>query len=172
MTVEPGRHRRPTSPARRALAVVLGWSAVLIAAPHQNPGPLVHDIALFAHLGSTVAGFGAVLLVDWAGLLWLARRRTLTDVLRTARTAHVPTWAGFAGLLASGLFLGVPADAKAVAVLVIGLNGVWAAALLTALDRHTDPPAVLLARSLAATLVSQLGWWTALVLGFLTSRPR
>jgi hypothetical protein len=153
------------------VAVVLCWAAVLAAAGPQRPSPLIHDLALFAHLGSMVAGFGAVLMVDWAGLLWLARRRTLTEVLRTARTAHVPTWAGFAGLLASGLFLGPPAPAKALAVLIIGLNGVWAGTLLTALDRHPGPPAPLLARSAAATLVSQAGWWTALIVGYLTSRP-
>ncbi len=129
-------------------------------------------MALFVHLGSVVVGFGAVLLVDWLGFLWLTGRATLADVLRTAHGAHVPTWAGFAGLLVSGLFLGVPAGPKAIAVLVVGLNGIYAGVLLSELSRHPTPPTALLTRATAATLISQIAWWTAVILGYLNSRGR
>ncbi|KUL34277.1 hypothetical protein [Actinoplanes awajinensis] len=171
MTVVTGRHRRPASPALQGAVVVACWLVVLAAAPRARTAGAVHDVALFVHLGAMVAGFGAVLLVDWFGLLWLAGRRTFADVLRTAQGAHVPIWAGFAGLLVSGLFLGLPADLKSVAVLVVGLNGVYAGRLLHELSRHPEPPRALLARSAAVTVLSQLAWWTALVLGYLTSRP-
>ncbi|GIM96608.1 hypothetical protein [Paractinoplanes toevensis] len=150
--------------------MVLCWIAVILAAPRQEPSELVHGIALFGHLMSVVVGFGAVLLVDWFGLLWLTGRRPLTDVLRTARGAHVPTWLGFAGLLATGLFLGPPVAPKAVAVLVVGINGVYAARLLPELSRWPDPPVRPLVRAVAATGVSQLAWWTAVILGFLNTR--
>ena len=150
--------------------VTAAWLAVVIAAPRQQPGEVLHTAALFVHLGSVLLGFGAVLLVDWFGVLWLAGRRSLADVLRTAAGAHVPTWLGFAGLLASGVFLGPPAGIKMVAVLVVGLNGVHAGTLLPLLSRPGPPPARLLVRSVAATTISQLAWWTAVVAGFLTAR--
>jgi len=166
--------------------VTAAWLAVVIAAPRQQPGAVVHTVALFVHLGSVLVGFGAVLLVDWFGLLWLAGRRSLADVLRTAEGAHVPTWLGFAGLLASGVFLGPPAGPKMVAVLVVGLNGVYAGALLPRLSRHRESrgsgvgspaeptrsgaPTALLIRSVAATTISQMAWWTAVVAGFLNAR--
>ncbi|MFC4071436.1 hypothetical protein [Actinoplanes subglobosus] len=129
----------------------------------------MHDIALFVHLSSMVIGFGAVLTVDWFGLLWLTGRRTLADVLRVAQGTHVPIWAGFTGLLASGALLGLPAGPKALAVLVIGVNGVYAGVLLRELSRHATPPLTLVVRSGAATLISQIAWWTAVVLGHLNS---
>ncbi len=170
-----GRHRRPPSPVWRGAVVTAAWLTVVLATPALAvPGrtaATVHTLALFAHLASVLLGFGAVLLVDWFGLLWLAGRRSLADVLRTAEGAHVPTWLGFAGLLGSGVFLGPPAGVKMVAVLVIGLNGVYAGVLLPRLGRHAGtPPAGLLVRSVVATTVSQAAWWTAVVAGFLTAR--
>lgn len=153
-----------------AAVVITCWLAVLAAAPSHPAEGAVHDIALFVHLGSMVISFGAVLLVDWFGLRWLTHRATLADVLRTAQGAHVPTWAGFAGLLASGLFLGAPAGPKAIAVLVVGLNGIYAGMLLSELTRHPKPPPALLLRSALATAISQAAWWTAVVLGYLNSR--
>lgn len=154
----------------RGALVTAAWLAVVFATPHQQPSALVHRVALFVHLGSVLVGFGAVLLVDWFGVRWVTGRCTFADVLRTAEGAHVPTWLGFAGLLASGLFLGPPAGPKMVAVLVVGLNGVYAGALLPRLVRHPAPPAALLVRSVLATAVSQAAWWTAVVAGFLTAR--
>ncbi|WP_203739927.1 hypothetical protein [Actinoplanes cyaneus] len=170
MVVVTGRHRRPASPVWSAAVVVLCWLAVLAVAPGRPPAGLVHDVALFVHLSSMVVGLGAVLLVDWFGLRWLAGRATFADVLRTAQGAHVPTWAGFIGLLVSGLFLGAPAGPKAIAVLIVGLNGIYAGMLLSRLSRCADPPTALLIRSAIATVISQLAWWTAVVLGYLNSR--
>ncbi|MEV4276126.1 hypothetical protein [Actinoplanes xinjiangensis] len=172
MVVEIGRHRRPASPVAQAVLVAVCWLTVLAVSPYRHVPAQVHDIALFVHLGSMVIGFGAVLTVDWFGLLWLTGRRTLADVLSTARGTHVLIWAGFAGLLASGALLGMPAGPKALAVLVIGINGVYAAVLLRELGRHPRPPTFLLVRAGLATTISQAAWWTALVLGYLNSRGR
>jgi hypothetical protein len=160
----------------RAAPVVAAWVTVVLFAQLNEPSQQVHSIALFVHLASMLTGFGAVLLVDWFGLLWAVRRRTLADVLRTAAGAHVPTWAGFTGLLASGALLapeptGMTAI-KLLAVLVIGLNGVFAGDLLRRLSTFAGsaPPAGLMARSLLAAAVSQVAWWTAVVIGFLNSQ--
>lgn len=157
------------------MVVAVAWIAVVLVAPTQDPAPVVRSAALFVHLASLLTGFGAVLLVDWFGLMWACRRRTLADVLRTARGAHVPTWAGFAGLLASGAVLGPEPTGmtaiKLAAVLVIGLNGVCAGGLLRRLTRHgDDPPGGLLAASLVSAGLSQAAWWTAVVIGFLNSQ--
>jgi hypothetical protein len=50
--------------------------------------------------------------------------------------------------------------------MVIGFGAV----LLRELARHPVPPTSLLVRSGIATMISQAGWWTALVLGYLNSR--
>jgi hypothetical protein len=173
--ITSGRHRRP-SPVRQGTAVVVAWAAVVVLAPRVEMSGTVHAVALFAHLGSLLVGFGAVLLVDWFGLLWLAGRRSLADVLRTAQGAHVPTWLGFTGLLASGALLGPEPTAltaaKLLAVLMVGLNGVFAGTLLSKLARYSDRrlPVMLLIRASAATTLSQGAWWTAVVIGYLNSR--
>jgi hypothetical protein len=61
-------------------------------------------VALFIHLISLVVGFGAVLAVDWYGLLSLSRRVTIGDVLLTAERMTPLIWIGLAGLTASGVF--------------------------------------------------------------------
>lgn len=152
------------------MVVVLAWLVVVGVAPWHQLSGRMHDAALFLHLAAMVVGFGAVLLVDWIGLLWLAGRRTLADVVHAAQGAHVPTWLGFAGLLVSGLFLGSPADLKAAAVLVAGLNGVYASALLPRLGRRFTLPPQLAIRSVVTAVISQAAWWTAAVLGFLSTR--
>ena len=45
---------------------------------------------------------GAVLLVDWYGLVWMAGLRTLSECLRLAQAAHPLIWLGLGLLLASG----------------------------------------------------------------------
>ena len=173
--ITSGRHRR-SSPVRQGTAVVVAWAAVVVLAPRVEMSGTVHAVALFAHLGSLLVGFGAVLLVDWFGLLWLARRRSLADVLRTAQGAHVPTWLGFTGLLLSGALLGPEptplTTVKLLAVLAVGLNGVFAGTLLSKLSRYADRrlPTMLLVRASAATTLSQGAWWTAVVIGYLNSQ--
>ncbi|WP_228473285.1 hypothetical protein [Streptomyces cyaneochromogenes] len=57
-------------------------------------------------------------------------------------------------------------------VLLIALNGVHAQALhRTLVDRAgSRPPRRLLVRGVISAVLSQLGWWGALTIGFLNSR--
>ncbi|MFP1629727.1 hypothetical protein ACLB9X_32235 [Streptomyces sp. 5K101] len=126
---------------------------------------------------SLVVGFGAVLVIDYFGLLWLTGKHTLGDVLRLTNSLHAPVWVGMAGLVLTGLFLNPDLSStltrlKVAAVLVIALNGICATALqryLTRLAQEVPSQPVLL-RGAAVAAVSQAGWWLAVVVGFLNSR--
>ncbi|MEU3429846.1 hypothetical protein [Streptomyces gardneri] len=144
---------------------------------HLQADPLLHNVALFAHLASLILGFGAVLAIDYYGLLWLLGRRSLPDTLEHAAPLHVPVWLGVGGLLLTGMLLHPDPNApltqvKLVLVLVIALNGVHATALhhrLTDLG-HRGPTTGLLVRGGASAVVSQMSWWGAVIIGFLNSR--
>ena len=131
------------------------------------------------HLASLVFGFGAVLAVDWVALLWVLRRRPLGDVLRTSRNTHLPAWLGYAGLLASGALLEPDLSSwatrvKLALVVLIGWNGLVATVMQEPLDRVAGrprrPDRRLLLACGALTLLSQLGWWGAMAIGFVNTR--
>ncbi|MCC3778534.1 hypothetical protein [Streptomyces sp. UNOB3_S3] len=174
-----------------AAGVCAVWAAAVWAAVHLRADPLLHDVALFVHLACLIVGFGAVLTVDWLGLLWLLGKRPLTEVLRAADAVHPPIWLGLAGLVGSGMLLhpdpgALLARVKLGLVLVVALNGLHAWTLqprLTALSSGALSPSpspspspsrgsrrALVARCAAGVLVSQLGWWGATAIGFLNSR--
>lgn len=176
----------PEAPARAGRARVPDWlplmvvaALVLTAEPlvvwgsqQAHPHPAVHDTALFVHLAALVLGFGGVLSVDWVAALYLLGRRSFLDMVRAADNAAVPIWAGYAGLVLSGLLLEPALDSpvtlvKLGLVLVIGLNGVVALAVHRALTREPDLRWMAIGGSVA--VVSQLGWWGATVIGFLNA---
>lgn len=168
-------------PVLAATSVVLAWPVLLWVALKVQVGPGMRELAQFGHLAALVVGFGAVLTVEWFGLLWLLRRRPLAAVMQVAQGAHLPIWLGLAGLVATGIVL-APAQLTAAgvvklsAVLVVALNGIYAWHLQQRLvgAGHTGVgaavPRSLLARMAAAALLSQLGWWTAVTIGFLSTR--
>lgn len=165
--------------AAMAVGVVTGWVAVLWVAGHAHADERLHQAALFVHLGSLVIGFGAVLAVDAVAALWLVGRRRLDQVIELVNALHVLIWVGLAGLMASGAFLAPDLSSarttvKLGLVLVIGLNGVHAAALHHRLKTHADNSTAvsrrLLVRSLGSGALSQCGWWAATLIGFLNSQ--
>jgi hypothetical protein len=145
-----------------------GWTLL-----HADPTDQVHDVALLVHLAALVIGFGAVLTVDWVGLLWVLGKRTFDDVLRTAGDVTIPIWTGYAGLVASGLCLepdltGALTRVKLGLVVLIGVNGLFAITLHGRLVHGPNRVLVMVAGISAG--ISQLGWWGALVIGHLNSR--
>ncbi len=94
-----------------------------------------------------------------------------------AQVAHTPIWLGLAGLMASGMLLSpdtsaAPTVLKLVAVLVVAINGLAAARVqrrLLALG-GAAPPRPLLAASVGVATLSQVGWWTATLVGFLNAQ--
>lgn len=148
-------------------------AAALWTAGHVGPDAALRTAALFVHLASLVVGFGAVLTVDWVALLWLVRRCELRDVLRQARHVHVPIWTGYAGLVISGVMLEPDLTnpitrAKLAAVLLIGWNGLLATWLHARLTE--DPSRFHLGASTLTASLSQVGWWGAMLIGFVTAR--
>ncbi|WP_147456943.1 hypothetical protein [Micromonospora pisi] len=171
-----GGHRRPAGRnvlAGAVLAMSVGWVAVVFAAPHLTLGPGWRMVALFCHLTCLVVGFGAVLTVDWFSLRWLLRRERIGTVLTTARGTHLLIWLGLVGLVVSGAALRPDTSSalvqiKLVAVLVVGINGLFLGRVSDRLAAVGDGPVPwsrLLPAAVAAT-VSQLGWWTATLIGF------
>ncbi|MEU9143740.1 hypothetical protein [Streptomyces sp. NPDC048349] len=160
-----------------SLAVCLGWAATTWIALHLRADVTLHTAALFVHLASLVLGFGAVLAIDYYGVLWLTGRKTLGEVLDFTAPLHVPVWAGLGGLLFSGAFLhpdlGSPLTCvKLGLVLLLSLNGVQASALHRRLAAVGGGPVrrSLLVRGAVTASVSQAAWWGAVAIGFLNSR--
>jgi hypothetical protein len=163
--------------------VVVAWLLVVaVASVAQAPWPL-HRGALFLHLAALVAGFGAVLVVDLHGVLWLIGRRRLGDLLMITSALQPLIWGGLIALFVSGLFLHpnlhLPrTDIKLVLVLVATLNGMWAHQLSHRLKAHpVDATAGgvdqgLLVRVMGAGAISQAAWWGATLIGFLATTSR
>jgi hypothetical protein len=162
--------------AAATVAMSVAMAAVMWAATHVHPDPVLRDAALFVHLACLVLGFGSVLAVDWVACLWLAQRRTLADLVRTAGNAHLPIWVGYAGLVASGMLLEPDLTSRVTVlklglVLVIGWNGLLAGVLRRRLSHLREQPGhELLTAAAVVGAVSQLGWWGAMVIGFLNAR--
>ncbi|MFF3059917.1 hypothetical protein [Streptomyces sp. NPDC057909] len=145
---------------------------------HLHADPALHTAALFVHLASLVLGFGAVLVADYHGLLWISGRCTLNDALGSTTRLHVPIWTGLAGLVVSGVMLhpdltSALTRTKLALVLVLTLNGLQAGLLnRRTAQRASSTPLTprLLAWGAATALVSQICWWGAVVIGFRNSQ--
>lgn len=161
----------------RYIVVVVVWAAVL-GVSHLVPGDYPgRRVVLLGHLLGIVIGFGAVMVVDWHGLLWLMGLRGPREVGRVSDTVSPLIWFGVAVLLATGCglrpALGTPATwAKMIAVLMLCFNGVAAGTTRAVLGQLPEVltlrsvPARERWRAVAGALVSQGCWMTAVVIGF------
>lgn len=167
--------RRTSAYVLAAAVVGAGWAASIGISQHIEPSAIVHDCALFLHLTSLVVGMGAVLTLDWFAVRWLLGHHERSDVMRLVGSSHSLIWLGLVGLTASGAFLQPDIGAtmtplKLVAVLAIALNGLHAHALQRSLDGTAPLTGLLLVRTGSVAAISQIGWWTALAIGFANSR--
>lgn len=180
------RHRESERSTRRlvfglCLAAVVAWllSVTLSTAVHVDT--FVHSIAVVLHVLFLVVAFGAIILVDWHGFLWLLGRRELAEIIRLDGAATPLIWGGLAGLLATGVFLNPHltnpmTDIKLAAVLVLSLNGIMLIPLMRRLARLPSPTAFgdLSAGQrmhlVSCLLISQLCWWTAIIIGFINGQ--
>jgi len=180
------RHRESERSTRRlvfALSAAAGaaWllSVTLSTAVHVDT--FVHNIAVVMHVLFLVVAFGAIILVDWHGFLWLLGRRELAEIIRLDGAATPLIWGGLAGLLATGVFLtphlnNPMTDVKLAAVLVLSLNGILLIPLMRRLARlpsdssFTDLPVGQRVHMMSGLVISQLCWWTAIIIGFINGQ--
>lgn len=162
--------------ALAAVGVVVCWAIVVWTAPRLQVSPQLHDLVLFGHLAALLLGFGAVLVAEWFGLLWLLRRRPLASVLHVAAGTHLPIWLGLAGLGVTGVLLapselGTATTVKLGMVLVVALNGLYVRRTQQRLATSGSTVArSVLVRASVSAFVSQGSWWTAIAIGFLTTQ--
>jgi hypothetical protein len=166
-TGRPGWPRRYTAAAITLLGAAI-WVSTLV-----NPSPALHDIALFAHLGFLILGFGAILVADYFFALWALGRMTFTEAVANTSWLHPLVWSGLAGLVTSGALLR-PNLTSEITILKLGLvaaitlNGVQAMALGRRMSAHIGVPSIrLLLWGGLTSAVSQICWWGAIVIGFL-----
>ena len=179
-------HEEPEAPSRgralvatlvRSLAFVCAWGVAVTVAAHVHPIGPIRTLAIFGHLIGLVCGFGAVLALDWYGAACLTGRRSPVEAARLSTSLDPLIWGGLFALMATGSLLAPHMShpltrVKLAAVLVAGLNGVNARGLRDAVSRLRpsatlrELPSRLLWRLFITATVSQLAWWTAIVIGF------
>ena len=180
------RHRESERSTRRlvfalCLAAVVAWLLSVTLSTTVHVGTFVHNLAVVLHVLSLVVAFGAIILVDWHGFLWLLGRRELAEIIRLDGAATPLIWGGLAGLLATGVFLNPHltnpmTDIKLAAVLVLSLNGIMLIPLMRRLARLPSPTAFedlsagQRVHLVSCLLISQLCWWTAIIIGFINGQ--
>ena len=166
---------RPLRYPVAAIAAIGMLGAAIWLSTLLHASPALHDIALFAHLGFLILGFGAILVADYFFALWVLGRTTFTDAVANTSRLHPLVWSGVVGLVISGALLRPNLTSgftilKMVFVAALTLNGMQAMALgrrMAALDG--TPPVRLLIWGGLTSAVSQVCWWGAIVIGFLNA---
>ena len=132
-------------------------------------------IFLFVHLISLAVGFGAVIVIDMFGLLWTMKKISLALVNQVAGFTQRLVWLGWGGLVASGIVLIVLKGyidnltmIKLFFVAMLGVNGVLLHFIKKRMEQVRDGelPADLRFRIAFSSVLSQIGWWGAISIGF------
>lgn len=134
-------------------------------------------ISLFIHLSGLILGFGSVLVTDFYGLLWIRDRARFPQVVRVSGVTEKLIWAGWGLMVAAGIPLLILKGlidnlliVKLFFVALIGLNGIPLHVLqkqVRGYEEGHDVPTLTLFRLAFALFVSQLSWWSAVLIGFL-----
>jgi hypothetical protein len=157
-----------------ALALSLWLGGMLV------PPPWIHISMLFVHLASIIVGLGAAVFLEYNGFLWTVGRHSLGDVRHAEHSVSALAWIGILGLFASGAFLQPNLSdpltvVKMTAVLVVAMNGVAMTRLtgeLARLPSHIpfrSVPRRVQVWCVWSAVVSQVGWWTAVIIGMLNT---
>ncbi len=138
----------------------------------------MEKIEVFIHLISVIIGFGAVIVIDIFGLLWLLKRKTLSEVLSLANITQKLIWLGWFGAIISGFWIidwhwprSVTLQSKLYLVLLLGINGIWLHLLknrLTLIAKQSKQVISLETKIVMTitTIISQIGWWSVILIGF------
>lgn len=136
----------------------------------------INTLFLFVHIISLVVGFGTVLVTDFFGFLWVRREISKITLTQVTRQTKKLIWLGYSGLVASGIGLLIAkgyidnlTKIKLFFVLMVGVNGFFLHTIdkrfAKQADDHQMPPS-LKWRVVIASMVSQVGWWGAIIIGF------
>ena len=182
----PLAERRRASRHRRALAywgVMIALYVSLWLGTQLVPQPWLHMVMLFGHLASIIIGLGAAVFLEFNGFLWTIERRSLSATCATTerlglggRVDRHPR-AVRHGCVPATRPLEQPLTViKMGAVLLVAMNGVAMTRLTAELSRLPGPVPLRLGAASRAScgacgvpLVSQVGWWTAVIIGMLNT---
>ncbi|MCX8453048.1 hypothetical protein OSR35_02830 [Paenarthrobacter ureafaciens] len=142
--------------------------------------PDLYHIGLAGHVVALTLAFGAILVVDWLGLLWLLGKVRIHEPSKLEALAKPLIWGGMTLLLLTGALirpdLGNPVTClKLICVLALMLNGLAIGptmhrlGTMPARTRFADLGRRIRLRLLVLVTVSQACWWTAVLA---VSRPR
>ncbi len=134
-------------------------------------------IFLFIHLCGLILGFGSVIVTDLYGSLWVLNRVRFPQVVRVSGVTEKFIWAGWGLMVLAGIPLvllkGVVDNLmiiKLFFVILVGINGIPLHLLhkkVKGYKEGDDIPTIVMFRLMLLLLVSQLGWWSAMLIGFL-----
>ncbi|HRH26943.1 MAG TPA: hypothetical protein PLZ99_02150 [Parcubacteria group bacterium] len=139
-----------------------------------------YHVLLFIHFVSLITGFGAVIVIDTFGLLWILKKVKMSFVTQVANVTQRLIWLGYTGLVLTGIPLILMKESisglstiKIFAVILVGLNGVYLHFIKKSMGEVSDDTKVSSLtkfRITLATTISQVGWWTAIIIGFLNNK--
>lgn len=134
-------------------------------------------ILLFFHLSFLILGFGSVLVTDLYGILWIWDRVRFNQIVKVSGVTEKLIWTGWTGMVAAGIpliLLKGEVDnlmmIKIAFVILVGLNGILLHLIQKKLQEYKDNdvvPGIFIFRMMFTTTLSQIGWWGAIVIGFL-----
>jgi hypothetical protein len=169
--------------ALKATLCVFMWLDSVLVGHFVDCGPLWHRIGLAGHVIALVVAFGAILVVDWLGLLWLVGKVPIHEPGKLQASAKPLIWGGITLLLLTGALihpdLGNPYTClKLICVLALMLNGLAVGptmhrlAAMPARTRLGELGRRLRLRLFALAITSQACWWTAVLAGLTTTTIR
>ncbi len=133
-------------------------------------------VILFGHLTSLILAFGSVLVIDVFGILWIFKKKTLSEIFKVAAVTRALIWIGWFGLVATGVPLLIMKGLvdkltllKLFFVGLAGLNGLFLDRIKKEGENVPDtarPPARLIFRISLGSAISQISWWGATIVGF------
>jgi hypothetical protein len=134
-------------------------------------------VLLFFHLTFLIIAFGSVVVTDYFGLRWLLGMTPPSRLVKISGATQKLIWLGWTGMVLSGIpliLLKAEVDRlmilKFFFVLLVGANGYALHLIHKSFEEYQDEdtmPMLVMFRMGHATLVSQIGWWGAFLIGFL-----
>lgn len=134
-------------------------------------------IFLFFHLSFLILAFGSVLVTDLYGLLWMLDRVRFNQIVKVSSVTEKFIWTGWAGMVAVGIPMIIMKGEvdnlmimKLLFVGLVGLNGYPLHLLQKKMKEFKEEdvvPGIFIFRLTLSITLSQIGWWGALLIGFL-----